>query len=210
MPKSRTRKKPAKGKTKAKSIDWGAASAKGSGRINLVLGAVALAALVAGGLYFWQRQQTGSAFEALIAEGQPALARVETLPDRGGGHLTPGQGHSYDTAFPTSGIHDRVPIGPGFYTEPQRATQLVHSVEHGHIVIYYEDPGAKALAMLKDWASLFGGHWDGVVATPTTGLGKAVVLTAWRKVLRLDSFEPATAAAFIDSYRGRGPEKRVR
>ena len=210
MPKSRTRKKSAKGKAKPKSIDWGAASAKGSGRINLVLAAIALAALVAGGLYFWQLQQTGGAFEALIAEGQPALARVETTPDRGGGHLAPGQGHSYGSAFPTSGIHDRMPTDPGFYTEPQRPTQLVHSVEHGHIVIYYEDPGAEAIATLKDWASLFGGHWDGVVATPTTGLGKAVVLTAWRKILRLDSFEPAPAAAFIDSYRGRGPEKRVR
>ena len=40
MPKSRTRKKSTKGKPK--SIDWGAGSAKGSGRINLVLAAVVL------------------------------------------------------------------------------------------------------------------------------------------------------------------------
>ena len=127
MPKSRTRKKSAK--VKPKSIDWSAGSAKGSGRINLVLGAVALAAVVAGGLYFWQLQQAGSDFEALIAGGQPALAGVETTPDRGGGHLQPGQSHSYGIAFPTSGIHDRVPLDPGFYTEYQRPTQLVHSVE---------------------------------------------------------------------------------
>jgi hypothetical protein len=208
MPKSRTRKKSTKGKPK--SIDWSAGSAKGSGRINLVLGAVALAAVVAGGLYLWQLQQAGSRFETLIAEGQPALARVETTPDHGGGHLGPGQGHSYGTAFPTSGIHDRVPIDPGFYTGPQRATQLVHSVEHGHIVIYYDDPGAEARDTIKAWTALFGGHWDGVVAVPSSGLGKAVVLTAWRKILKLDSFDPAAAAAFVDAFRGRGPEKRVR
>ncbi len=208
MPKSRTRKKSAKGKTK--SIDWGVPATKGTGRINLVLGAVALAALVAGGVYFWQLQQTGSAFDALIAEGQPALARVETTADRGGGHLGPGQGHSYGIAFPTSGIHDRVPIEPGFYTEPQRATQLVHSVEHGHIVIYYEDPGAEARDTIEAWTTLFGGHWDGVVAVPSSGLGKTVVLTAWRKVLKLDAFDPASAAAFVDAYRGRGPENKVR
>jgi hypothetical protein len=208
MPKSRTRKKSTKGKSK--SIDWSAGAGKGSGRINLVLSAVALAAVVAGGLYLWQLQQTGSEFETLIAEGQPALARVETTPDHGGGHLGPGQGHSYGTAFPASGIHDRVPIDPGFYTVPKRATQLVHSVEHGHIVIYYDDPGAEARDTLEAWAALFGGHWDGVVAVPSSGLGKSVVLTAWRKILKLDSFEPAAAAAFIDSYRGRGPEKRVR
>ncbi len=208
MPKSRTRKKSTKGKPK--SIDWGAGSAKGSGRINLVLAAVVLAAAVGGGLYFWRLQQAGSGFAALIAEGQPALARVETSPDRGGGHLGPGQGHSYGTAFPTSGIHDRVPIDPGFYTGPQRATQLVHAVEHGHVVIYYDDPGAEARDTLEAWTTLFGGSWDGVVAVPSSGLGKAVVLTAWHKILKLDSFEPAAAAAFIDTYRGRGPEKRVR
>ena len=58
MPKSRIRKKSTKGKPK--SIDWGAASAKGSGRINLVLAAVALAAVVAGGLYLWRLQQAAS------------------------------------------------------------------------------------------------------------------------------------------------------
>jgi hypothetical protein len=103
-----------------------------------------------------------------------------------------------------------MPIDPGFYTGRQRPTQLVHSVEHGHIVIYYDAPGADTMSTLKDWTALFGGHWDGVVAVPSSGLGKAVVLTAWRKILKLDSFEPAAAAAFIDTYRGRGPEKRVR
>ena len=208
MPKSRIRKKSAKGK--AKPIDWGGPPTKGSGRINLVLGAVALAALVAGGAYFWQLQQAGGAFDILIAEGQAALARVERTTDHGGGHLQPGQGHSYDTAFPTSGIHDLTPLNPGFYTTPQRATQLVHSVEHGHIVIYYDDPGAETRAAIEDWTALFGGHWDGVVAVPSSGLGKGVVLTAWRKILKLDSFEPAAAAAFVDAYRGRGPENMVR
>ncbi len=64
--------------------------------------------------------------------------------------------------------------------------------------------------MLKDWASLFSGNWSGVVAVPSSGLGKAVVLTAWRKILKLDAFEPAAAAAFVDAYRGRGPENKVR
>ncbi len=208
MPKSRIRKKSAKGKPK--SIDWSAGAGKGSTRINLVLGAVALAAVIAGGLYLWKLQQAGSGFAALVVEGQAALARVEITPDHGGGHLGPGQVHSYGVAFPTSGIHDRVPIDPGFYNGPQRATQLVHSVEHGHIVIYYDDPGAEARDTIEAWTALFGGHWDGVVAVPSSGLGKAVVLTAWRKILTLDSFEPAAAAAFVDTYRGRGPEKRVR
>jgi len=52
--------------------------------------------------------------------------------------------------------------------------------------------------------------WSGIVATPMPGIGEAVVLTAWRRMLRLDTFDAATAAAFIDAFRGRGPENPVR
>ncbi len=207
MPKSKTRKK--SGKSSSKKIDWGGPATKASGRINLVLGAIAVAALVAGGFYLWRSYQTSGDFEALAAQGQAALARVETTPG-GGGHLALGQVHLYGVRFPTSGNHNRIPVAPGFYGDSQPATKLVHSIEHGHIVIYYESPGAEAIQLLKDWTSLYGGNWDGVIATPSSGLGKAVMLTAWRKILRLDEFDPAAAAAFIDEFRGRGPENAVR
>ena len=70
--------------------------------------------------------------------------------------------------------------------------------------------GPDALADLKDWAALYTGTWDGVVLTPMERLGEEVVLTAWTKTLRLEPFDAALAAAFIDRYRGRGPEHPVR
>ena len=66
------------------------------------------------------------------------------------------------------------------------------------------------MAKLKDWTSLYDGTWDGVVATKAAGLGEVVVMTAWTKLLRLETFDDASAAAFIDLYRGRGPENAVR
>ena len=76
--------------------------------------------------------------------------------------------------------------------------------------IYYDRPGPDAISTLEDWTSLYTGHWDGVIATPSPGLGKAVVLTAWRKKFELERFAPAASAAFIDAFRGRGPENPVR
>ena len=99
---------------------------------------------------------------------------------------------------------------PGFYDVPQPPNQLVHAVEHGHIAIYYERPGAAALETIRSWTELYDGHWDGIVATPMPGLGKKVVLTAWTKRLSLKKFDAPAAAAFIDEYRGRGPENPVR
>ena len=112
--------------------------------------------------------------------------------------------------FPTSGRHDPVPTAPGVYRAPQRPAQLVHALEHGNVVIYYDTPGPEALATLKDWAGLYGGQWDGVVVAPMDGLVGDLVITAWTKTRRLRSFDAALAAAFIDAYRGRGPEHPVR
>lgn len=208
MPKSKSRKKSAR--TSNRSIDWSASADKKSSYFNLVLGGIALAAVAAGAIYLWSAFQTQDAFADYAAQGQSALAKVETTTNFGRNHLSPGQSHSYSQNFPTSGTHQTSWINPGFYSERQPPTQLVHSLEHGHIVIYYEDPGADAVTHMKDWASLYGADWQGVIATPSSGLGQAVVLTAWRKILKLDRFEAAAAAAFIDEFRGRGPEHPVR
>ena len=78
------------------------------------------------------------------------------------------------------------------------------------IVIYYDQPSAEDLETLKRWTALFTGPWSGIVSVRRAGLGEKVILTAWRRILRLDRLETEAAAAFIDAYRGRGPENPVR
>jgi hypothetical protein len=43
-----------------------------------------------------------------------------------------------------------------------------------------------------------------------SGLGEQVVLTAWTKRLMQKKFDIASAAAFIEKFRGRGPENPIR
>ncbi|PSN11618.1 hypothetical protein C7293_23530, partial [filamentous cyanobacterium CCT1] len=102
------------------------------------------------------------------------------------------------------------PVMPGVYTEAQRPEQLVHALEHGNIVIYYDQPTAEAMTTLKSWADQFSGPWEGIVVVPKAGLGGEIVLTAWTKKLAMPEFSPQAAAAFVDEYRGRGPENPVR
>lgn len=163
-----------------------------------------------GGWSWWSNEAVESRFLELAAAGVGALSRVERGADAGGGHLGPGQSAGYRERFPTSGRHDQRWLNPGVYTSPQRAERLVHSLEHGMIVIHVDSPPADAMAMLESWAGLYGGPWSGVVIVRAPGLGEAVLLTAWNNTLRLDAFEPAAAAAFIDRFRGRGPENPVR
>lgn len=176
----------------------------------MIAGAVVAVAVAAGGFYFWQRIDAGRGFDPLVAAGQSRLAQVENVRSEGGGHLEPGETRVYGSRTPTSGRHDQVWTNPGFYDEPQPPTRLVHALEHGNIVVYYEEPGPQARELLNDWAGLFDGQWDGLVVTPQPGLGEGLVLTAWAKRLRLERWDGAAAAAFIDAYRGRGPEHPVR
>ena len=170
---------------------------------------IALAA-VYGAYAWWDSARIERAFMVRAAEGERALERIESIPSQGRTHLSPGESYAYGSRFPTSGPHDPTWTRSGVYDQPQPPTQLVHALEHGNIVIYYDQPGPKAIARFEAWADLYDGQWSGLVVTPEAGLGQAVVLTAWTRRLELDSFDPAAAAAFIDAYRGRGPENPVR
>jgi hypothetical protein len=179
-------------------------------RRRLIAGAIGIV-LVAAGIWFVARfDASESAFLNLAEAGRPALGTPPLYPDFGNSHLQPLQRTNYRTQFPLSGPHADTWTMPGFYDSPEAPEMLVHALEHGNIVIYYDAPSEAAMRSLKDWAALYRSMWSGIVVTPMPGLGQAVVLTAWRRMLRLDTFDAALAAAFIDAYRGRGPENPVR
>jgi len=204
VPKSKSKPKQ-KGKKSRKEQD----NKKGGTGNLIALAAVVLA--VAGGAYYWLNSGGGErAFLKSAAVGKSIQSRIKTIPTRGGGHLRAGRSASYPSIYPTSGPHDSVGTRPGFYTSRQRPEKLVHAIEHGNIVIYYDKPGDGAMEALRSWTALYSGPWSGVVATPMAGIGKSIVLTAWTKRLTLAEFDRAAAAAFIDLFRGRGPENRVR
>ncbi|MDA0999874.1 MAG: DUF3105 domain-containing protein [bacterium] len=183
-------------------------SSKGSGKIVAI---AAVAAVVLFAAYsWWQAADDKKNFQKLAAAGKGAPSRAEQLPSLGNAHLQPGQAGSYADRFPTSGAHAPNWSTPGFYDAPQPKEMLVHALEHGNIVIYYDQPDPKTLGAIRAWTDLYRGQWDGVIAVPAKGLGARVVLTAWTRRLAMDRFEPAAAAAFVDAYRGRGPENPVR
>ncbi len=151
-----------------------------------------------------------AAFLKLAKEGRPALARVKAVKEVSGAHIAQGTKAVYSSKFPTSGPHWGNPAGAGFYKSPQITEMMVHSLEHGFVVIYYDKLDPSARATLQEWAKMYTNPAGGVIVTPMPGLGKTVVLTAWNRMLRLDSFVAKDAAAFIDAFRGRGPEGRIR
>jgi len=115
----------------------------------------------------------------------------------------------YGTDFPTSGPHPARPTQAGFYKDSLPREPLVHALEHGNIIIYYDEPGAAAIKLIRTWTDQYQGAFDGVIALRHEGLGEGVVLTAWRHRLEIPKMD-VRASFFVDAFRGRGPESRVR
>jgi type II secretory pathway pseudopilin PulG len=212
MPKSKKRKRGSG--VKSTGPGYGANIGKTSGKTNLIAVVVAILVVGAGGVYWWNSSQSAKEIESEVAtlaeDGQAKLDNVRSVRAQGSEHLAIGQSKNYVEPFPTSGDHASSSINAGFYSREMPKINLVHNLEHGNIVIYYDNPGDAAMAKLKGWATLYTSSMDGVVAVPSPGLGEAIVLTAWTKLMRLETFDEAAAAAFMDAYRGRGPEGRVR
>ena len=201
MPKSKVRKKPSRPPPAEKGtiMNW------------KIIAAVAVAGVA---VWIVMTRMSGGVdqgtFDELVVAGQPALSQVITIPELGRNHVRAGTPMEYPNDPPTSGTHWDIWVDPGFYDQQQPLGALVHSMEHGHVVIFYGDVGDEELAVIEDWASSWRGNWDGVVAVPRPDLGAGVDVAAWTHHLRMDEFDSAAAAAFVDRYRGRGPENPVR
>lgn len=175
-----------------------------------LLGAAVYVTVFAGG-----GDATGLEARPLPEQGDAArLEAVETFPSAGRNHVPSGTEIDYARTPPTSGPHYGSATDPGFYEEAQPAGELVHALEHGAVVIYY-DPAALTPAAEESLRAFAASHTEPfaaviVVPHPADDPAADYVLTAWRTRLRLDAYAPETVRAFLAEFLGRGPEHPVR
>ena len=142
------------------------------------------------------------------------LAGVESFPNQGNEHVERGTDVDYAQMPPLSGPHYAGTVEAGFYTEEQSLGDLVHTLEHGAVIVYY-DPAAltnESEQSLREFATVHTGTWRSVVAVPNPRENPEAdfVVTAWRHRLYVDQYDPETVHAFLSEYLGRGPENPVR
>ena len=142
----------------------------------------------------------------------PPSPLEEQFPLEGESHVSPETKGTYKTDPPTSGNHYGSTAEPKFYSTSVPPELLVHNLEHGHIVIYYNESRLSADDILKirNLTDRYRGPWDAVLAVPRADIQHPLILTAWRRMLKLPRYDDNTVTAFVDKYRGRGPERRVR
>ncbi len=179
----------------------------------LAIGGVLLAGVVLIGL-------------VLIMGGSPNPNAGTTQPDDGQTHIDDGTtcrtpeapcgADPYSSLPATSGPHWNSPAAWGAYSTPQNESQLIHNLEHGGVVIWY-DPDALDDAQVSELTS----YVEGQVASGISGrfkfivspwggsepLGGQIAVTAWRHILTLDAFDVSAIRAFADAnYLRNAPE----
>lgn len=109
---------------------------------------------------------------------------------------------SYAQSPPAGGEHNPVWQNSGFYEEPVRNENAVHTMEHGAVWISYTSDLPQAG---KDRIRELISGQDCVLASPFPDLDAPVVASAWGKQLRLDGAEDPDLEGFVRSFR-RGPD----
>jgi hypothetical protein len=184
--------------------------AKAARRRNLItLGIAALVAIVVVGLIIQQRNSPASATPDYgVSPAQASCLPVDHPKPLPGIHIALGAKHKpYDSIPPTSGPHyppPIAPIDPGFYGIAQVPEKVVHNLEHGQIVIWY-NPDAPEQTK-ADIRSAVDEVPQYTVATPYDNMkpGYNVALTAWGQLQFCKQVSKQVVDDFRTNYQGRG------
>ncbi len=133
----------------------------------------------------------------------------------GNTHIEEGaQGTGYTSVPATSGPHWSTANSPGpwgVYTSAQPQERLIHNMEHGGVLIWYQPAllGAEDLATLTQFVQQqITTERFKVILVPWSGadFGHPIALTAWDWLLYLDTADLDKIRAFSDAHYGDAPE----
>jgi hypothetical protein len=138
-----------------------------------------------------------------------ASCEFKTHPPEGRNHVN---GHvDYKTNPPSSGNHNEFPAEDGFYTPDGAPTveQLVHSLEHGRVIFWYQpNASPQLLGQLK--ALQDEDNYHVIVAPNPRKMPAQIAASSWTRTITCPQVNDKTWDAlrlFRDRYRDQAPER---
>ncbi len=144
-------------------------------------------------------------------------AMGKAVPVQSANHVPEGTDPGpYNTSPPTSGPHYDRTLSAGFYDEDARQQYpypegyLVHNLEHGYVILWYDCSQLDAQActdlkaMLRKVVQASGRYK--VIAYPYPGMDVPVVATSWGRQWRLPNPKADDLKAFVAANRNHAPE----
>ena len=138
----------------------------------------------------------------------PALANVQTVPDLGQAHLVANEpAPEYNSNPPTSGPHSPTPAPCGIYRSPVSDIVQVHDLEHGVVAVQYDPAiGDEQRDQLEEFGRDAPSH---VIVAPREGMDSMIAVTAWTKLMTMDTVDLAAIEGFYGQFAQAGPEAGV-
>ena len=140
----------------------------------------------------------------------------EHVPSQGRLHRPLDYEFDYASNPPTSGPHFFSPADAGIYRQPVHEQLLIHSMEHGHVIVHFncerpspgpaaEDADCGALGRSLATLATDVRVWK-LIVVPNPRLDRRIALTAWTRIDKFDVYDEARIRRFIRAWRNRGPE----
>ncbi|MSP77955.1 MAG: DUF3105 domain-containing protein [Dehalococcoidia bacterium] len=154
------------------------------------------------GLVVWQIVRNNS-----LNGGLPPIPNGpgEKLADRGHLHIPQGRAAfagSYNSVPPTSGPHWPSVLPCGIYDTPIPNEQQVHNLEHGFVVVQYKSSDPALVGQLRSIGESIPGYPNYLLMAPYPTMDSAIAITAWQRLLRMDSLDEQALRSFITTYKG--------
>lgn len=133
----------------------------------------------------------------------------EVVANQGREHVPVGTSVEYNSNPPTSGPHYAQWTKRGVYEEPIEDGYLIHSLEHGYVIVSYKcESNCEGLkTSLKNFYQK--NKNKRLVVVPRLSLETQIALTAWKRILKLPEWNESQAEGFVRTFENRGPEKTM-
>jgi hypothetical protein len=146
----------------------------------------------------------GAGLIALAVIQSKPIEGVQNVGDQGNEHIgSITDDHiEYNSLPPTSGPHIGNIAPWGVHTDPIPNEVQVHNLEDGGVMIQYK-PGSLSLDEVERLtrAAQDAGR-DHIVVAPYAEMEHAIALTAWNRLLPLESVDSKQISQFIQRYEG--------
>jgi hypothetical protein len=137
--------------------------------------------------------------------GSAPCANLQQMEDEGRGHLNPGDAiPAYKSNPPTSGTHNPSWYPAGVYDNNADVTQLIHSLEHGYVILYYNGISQGEIDQL---VNIQRSDPFKMIVAPYTNMPYKVAITAWARLQTCDGVNEQAIRSFTAQFRNQGPEQ---
>lgn len=125
---------------------------------------------------------------------------------------SPGQAHNPPAAFatlpPYGGPHDGNLLPCGVYDSEQDFSRMLHTMEHGAVIIYYHpdlftpDEANQVRAVALDLLR----SGNRIVFTPHRSIDARIAVASWGRLLFMEQFDEEALRGFVAAFENDAPE----